>query len=64
MAPCMEFSKKRNKSFGAIENISVNQTAENRIFACDNVKSPREDKKFEMDGYTIYETIVAYRDKA
>ena len=31
---------------------------------CDNVKSPREDKKFEMDGYTIYETIVAYRDKA
>ena len=26
---------------------------------CDNVKSPREDKKFEMDGYTIYETIVA-----
>ena len=31
---------------------------------CDNVKSPREDKKFEMDGDTIYETIVAYRDKA
>jgi len=30
---------------------------------CNNKKLPREGKKFEYKGYTIYEVIVAYRDK-
>ncbi len=30
---------------------------------CDNTKAPRQSQIVEIDGYTIKETIVAYRDK-
>ena len=31
---------------------------------CDNLKAPRKAQTYKIDGYTIHETIVAYRDKA
>ena len=47
------------------EYLSIKQEKEGYLLSfCDNLKAPREAKVYEVDGYKIYENVVAYRDKA
>lgn len=47
------------------EYLSIKQEKTGYLLSfCDNLKAPREAQTYDIDGYTIHETIVAYRDKA
>ena len=47
------------------EYLSIKQEKEGYLLSfCDNRKAPRRSQVYVVDGYTIYENVVAYRDKA
>ena len=47
------------------EYLSIKQEKEGYLLSfCDNRKAPRRSQTYVVDGHTIYETVVAYRDKA
>lgn len=57
-----------SKANEAIEQLkqylSIKQEKEGYLLSfCDNLKAPRRPQVYEVDGYTIYENVVAYRDK-
>lgn len=57
-------SKAREAIVQLKEYLAIKQEKEGYLLSfCDNIKAPRKAQIYELDGYRIYETVIAYRDK-